>query len=98
MMAWVFYDITEDSTRNKVASLCLDYGLMRVQKSVFCGEISQKTLSELSGRIRKTVEGTGGEESVMFLPVCENCIAGVISVGKPFSPEKFRYPRLIIIG
>lgn len=98
MMAWVFYDISEDSARNKVASLCLDYGLMRLQKSVFCGDISTRELDELAGKIRNVIDTAEGEESVMFLPVCEKCIAGTLSVGKPFTPDDFRYPRLVIIG
>ncbi|MDI9633599.1 MAG: CRISPR-associated endonuclease Cas2 [Methanolinea sp.] len=103
MMAWVFYDIGEDHARSRVASQCLNHGLVRVQKSVFCGEISPSTLRELEEKVREILaepgeEGDGGVRSVLFLTVCEKCLANVTSAGRPFSPEDVRYPRLVIIG
>jgi CRISPR-associated protein Cas2 len=35
MIAWVLYDIEKDKIRNKVAKLCKQAGLYRVQFSVF---------------------------------------------------------------
>ena len=40
MLVWVIYDISEDKIRNKVSRYCLDYGLYRVQKSVFLGDLN----------------------------------------------------------
>ena len=40
MLTWVVYDISKDRTRTKIAKRCLDFGLYRVQKSVFLGDIA----------------------------------------------------------
>ena len=40
MNTLVIYDITEDKIRNKVAEVCKDYGLTRIQWSAFLGELS----------------------------------------------------------
>jgi len=97
-MTWVLYDISEDAVRNKVASLCRDYGLMRLQKSVFLGEISATATRQLADRIRDILRGTEEEGNVMILNACEKCLSTIISIGRDFSPDQFRYPRLIIIG
>lgn len=92
------YDITDDATRNKVASLCMDYGLRRLQMSVFCGETTARTLLQLADSVRDVVGKGEGAKRVLFLGACEKCVSGILSLGMPFSPEDFRYPRLVIIG
>lgn len=41
------YDIVEDKARAKVADACLDYGLDRIQYSVFAGQLSRNHQEEL---------------------------------------------------
>jgi len=41
------YDIVEDRPRAKIADACLDYGLDRVQYSVFIGHLSRNQQEEL---------------------------------------------------
>lgn len=98
MLTWVMYDIPDDATRNKVASLCLDYGLRRLQKSVFCGDQGTKNMLQLADRINDVVKGRDEGARILFMAACERCVSGIISIGTPFSPEDFRYPRLVIIG
>ncbi len=40
MRCLLIYDITHDGTRSKIADVCLDYGLERIQYSAFLGELS----------------------------------------------------------
>ena len=47
MLTWVVYDISKDRTRTKIADRCLDFGLQRVQKSVFLGEIPPNRVEEI---------------------------------------------------
>ncbi|MDD4157621.1 MAG: CRISPR-associated endonuclease Cas2 [Candidatus Cloacimonetes bacterium] len=47
MLTWVIYDIPKDKIRNKVAKLCLEAGIYRVQKSVFLGDLNSTQLKEL---------------------------------------------------
>ncbi|NJL05964.1 MAG: CRISPR-associated endonuclease Cas2, partial [Chloroflexaceae bacterium] len=41
MRVLVLYDISDDRARQRVADACLDYGLERVQFSVFVGALSR---------------------------------------------------------
>ena len=47
MLTWVVYDITKDRTRTKIAKRCLDFGLYRVQKSVFLGDLAANRVDEI---------------------------------------------------
>ena len=47
MLTWVVYDITKDRTRTRVAKRCLDFGLYRVQKSVFLGDLAPNRIEEI---------------------------------------------------
>nr|HML25473.1 CRISPR-associated endonuclease Cas2 [Methanomethylovorans sp.] len=48
MLVWVIYDIAENSTRKKVSDRCKDYGLYRVQKSVFLGDLNANPRDSLA--------------------------------------------------
>ena len=47
MLTWVVYDISKDRTRKKIGDRCLDYGLQRVQKSVYLGEVAPNRVEEI---------------------------------------------------
>jgi CRISPR-associated protein Cas2 len=47
MFIWLFYDISRNKIRGRVAKLCKQAGLKRIQKSVFAGRISRKRLDNL---------------------------------------------------
>ena len=51
----LIYDITEDRARTKVADLCLDYGLERIQFSAFMGELSWTHQKELLLKIKRRI-------------------------------------------
>jgi CRISPR-associated protein Cas2 len=42
----VVYDVTKGRTRARVARRCLDFGLYRVQKSVFLGDVPEEGRSQ----------------------------------------------------
>lgn len=50
MICWVLYDIKKNKPRTKVAKICKQSGLYRVQKSVFLGSLEddEKDTLELS--------------------------------------------------
>jgi CRISPR-associated protein Cas2 len=62
------YDIVDDSARKKVADLCLDYGLSRVQLSAFLGDLSRSLQDELLQRIRRRIGRSPGH--VALFPLC----------------------------
>jgi len=60
----VVYDISDDSTRTKVADICGDYGLDRIQYSVFQGELQRVHQEELMDRIQKRLSKRPGKISL----------------------------------
>jgi CRISPR-associated protein Cas2 len=49
------YDIVKDRQRAKVATVCLDYGLDRIQYSAFAGQLSRTHQEEMMMQIESIV-------------------------------------------
>lgn len=73
MKCLLVYDIPEDKVRAKVADICLDYGLKRIQYSAFFGELSHNRQAEILQKIRRKVGKTSA--NVQIFPVCEKDLA-----------------------
>lgn len=84
-LVWVIYDISEDRPRAKVAKLCKEAGLYRVQKSVFLGTIERNRLDELSLQIDDYMNEE--TDSVYIFPLCEPDFKKVIVMGQGFDRE-----------
>ena len=65
----VVYDISNDRIRTRVAELCLDYGLSRIQLSAFLGDLSRSHQDELLQRTRRALGRSPGH--VALFPLCE---------------------------
>ncbi len=64
------YDISEDRTRTKIADVCLDYGLDRVQLSTFSGKLSRTNQDAIMLRIEELLgEGDG---NIQLIPIAED--------------------------
>jgi len=99
MVTWIMYDITDDSVRTKVASICLDYGLNRFQKSVFCGETDQKIREKIQVRIMEKIKTVDeGVAEVFIFTICDTCMKNRIYIGTTSEPDFVKLPGLIIIG
>ncbi|MGH2345461.1 MAG: CRISPR-associated endonuclease Cas2 [Chloroflexota bacterium] len=83
MKLFLIYDIQEDKARGKVAELCKNYGLRRVQYSTFFGDLSRNRQEELILRIRRLVDPA--EAYVLLLPTCERDLAMVLEAGAPMT-------------
>lgn len=69
----VVYDIPDDRLRAKVADICLDYGLQRIQFSAFLGRLAPSHQEELLMKIKKRA---GKKElNIQIFPICERCWA-----------------------
>lgn len=66
----VLYDVEDDRIRLRLADLCLNYGLERIQFSAFLGKINRNRRQELSLRIQDLI----GTESarVRVIPITED--------------------------
>lgn len=69
MQTLVIFDITSDKIRNKVGEACKDYGLTRIQKSAFLGDINHNRLEELRLRLKKILGMKPG--NIQIFPLCD---------------------------
>jgi CRISPR-associated protein Cas2 len=77
---FVLYDIEEDRLRTRVADICLNYGLSRVQYSAFFGRLNRNLRQELALRIQGEV-GLGSARVKIF-PLCEEDLKDMWSLDR----------------
>lgn len=68
-MTLVVYDIPDDRARTKVADVCLDYGLDRIQYSAFAGHLSRNHQESLMLQVRRRLGKKAAR--VQLVPICE---------------------------
>jgi CRISPR-associated protein Cas2 len=85
MLVWVVYDIVNDRVRTKVAKTCKGYGLYRVQKSAFLGDINRNQVDELVLRCKEITNTE--KDSVYIFPMCEDDFKKVKMIGIPFDKD-----------
>lgn len=86
MFTLVIYDITEDDLRNDVANACKRYGLTRVQKSAFLGNISSALRKELIATLNEIIKGT--ENNIQVYVICRPDLSLKVELGKPYRGEE----------
>jgi len=57
MKVLVIYDVSKDKERNIVSNICLDFGLERIQKSAFMGELNTNLRKKLVGELKENSPG-----------------------------------------
>ena len=82
MLLWIIYDITVTKCRNKIAKLCKEYGLYRVQKSAFLGDLNHNEIDELSLRCEGVIDKE--VDSLYIFPMCEEDFKKVKLLGQAF--------------
>ncbi|RKX94366.1 MAG: CRISPR-associated endonuclease Cas2 [Spirochaetes bacterium] len=82
MLTWVIYDITDNKIRAKVAKACKGYGLYRVQKSAFLGNLNRNEIDELSIQCQDIMDE--GVDSVYIFPMCDEDFKKVKLLGQAF--------------
>lgn len=70
MQTLLIYDIPDDRARTKIADVCLDYGLLRIQFSAFMGELSRTHQEELMLQIKRRLGRKPG--NVQLFPLDEH--------------------------
>lgn len=83
MLTWVIYDITDDKTRTRIANRCLNFGLYRVQKSVFLGDVDPNRLDEIELFSKQEMDLR--TDSVFLFPMCKEDFDKVRIIGQGFS-------------
>ncbi len=85
MLTWVIYDIVETPKRTKIAKACKGYGLYRVQKSVFHGNMNKNQIDELSLKCEDIINPD--EDSVYIFPMCDEDFKKVKLLGQAFDKK-----------
>lgn len=84
-LTWAIYDITNDKIRQKIVKLCKTYGLYRVQKSVFLGDLNNNILDEFVLQSEEFIDLD--KDSVYIFPMCEQDFKKVKLLGQAFDKE-----------
>ena len=84
-LVWIIYDISVDKSRTKVAKLCKEAGLYRVQKSVFLGAIERNRLDELTMQVEDLIDDDA--DSVYVFPLCQADFKKVQAMGQAFDED-----------
>ncbi len=85
MIAWVMYDIEIDKSRTKVAKLCKQAGLYRVQFSVFLGTIDANQKDTLQLQIEQMINEE--TDSVYIFPMSKTELQATVLLGKAFDKK-----------
>jgi len=85
MLLWVIYDIVDDKARNSIAKACKRYGLYRVQKSAFLGNLNHNEIDELSLRCEDIMDEQ--VDSVYIFPMCDEDFKKVKLLGQAFDKK-----------
>lgn len=76
----VAYDIIKNEVRNQIIEVLLGFGLIRIQNSIFLGEISEKKIEQLVKIIEKLIDKK--EDSIYFFKICEKDYLKINYFGK----------------
>lgn len=83
MLVWIIYDITDNKKRTQVAKLCRKKGLIRVQKSVFLGNINETQLKAAVAESEALIDAA--TDSVYIFPFCQEDFKKIQLLGVAFN-------------
>lgn len=66
MIYWMLYDISDSRMRQKMVKLCKDYGMQRIQKSCFLGEIENSRKIIFEREVSKLLDE---EDKACMIPI-----------------------------
>jgi CRISPR-associated protein Cas2 len=84
MLTWVIYDISDDTLRSHTSNICKKYGLYRVQKSCFLGEINNNQRDSMTLEFEEYVQD---DDSIYVFVTCEACAESLKLLGEGFDME-----------
>jgi len=85
MICWVLYDIKKNRPRGKVAKICKQSGLYRVQKSVFLGSLEDNEKDTLELAVNEWIDEE--TDSVYIFPMSKNELRQTALLGQAFDKK-----------
>lgn len=70
LLTLVMYDIEHDRVRYRISEACLDFGLVRIQFSVFRGKLNKNKREELLMLLTNLLGDEQGK--ILIQPMCED--------------------------
>lgn len=71
MLILVIYDISDNKIRNKLIKKLQHFGLHRIQKSGFLGNLNHDKREQLEENLNDYLSGT--KDSIYVVPICDRC-------------------------
>jgi CRISPR-associated protein Cas2 len=86
-LAFIMYDIENNRIRRYISKYLEKKGYLRVQKSVFFGNVPRNLHKEVCDKLRSVNEKYENGDSLMFLPISTDMLNNLKVVGKNLSYE-----------
>lgn len=71
MLNLVIYDISDNHERFQLIKVLQHFGLYRIQKSAFLGDLNKKSRIELETKVKNHLSGS--KDSIYIVPICDKC-------------------------
>ena len=99
-MFWILsYDIGVTRLRNRVITICKNYGFSRLQKSVFSANTSIERINELQQYLMTTLSHElQDKDSIMIIPVSPNPNHMILSIGPGTPSPQQTFPAYLFIS
>lgn len=85
MITWLMYDIKKDKPRGKIAKICKQAGLYRVQYSVFLGTLDENGKDSLQLQIEELIDEK--TDSVYIFPMNKSELKQTVLLGQAFDKK-----------
>lgn len=85
VMYYAAYDIVEHGIRESLIHILKDAGLTRIQKSMFCGNLSGQQKKDLLESVKVTI--STDTDSFYLIMSCNQCFGRLETVGKGFDMD-----------
>ncbi|SMD45362.1 CRISPR-associated protein Cas2 [Aquiflexum balticum DSM 16537] len=85
MIVWVMYDIKKDRARTKIAKICQQAGLYRVQYSVFLGTLEKNQFDSLHLQLEELMDEE--KDSVYMFPMSKDELQQTVLLGQAFDKD-----------
>ena len=79
MYTIVSFDCKFKGNRENIENILKHYGLRKIQSSLYAGDLSNGERKDLSENISKI---TRENDSVLIIPICENCYVKKLTAGR----------------
>jgi len=81
-MILLCYDIESNALRGKLSHKILEFGLDRINRSVYLGDLKDSDLKKLETWLRQQMAGAGQRDSLIILPVTKHKTWQMIVLGQ----------------